>query len=336
MYFALHYISWKFTPLSGSEKLVLREVFTSVQDSGLLSEYIRTYVFASVHIQLLDRELIMEDGFLDKVEEDNTAVQTCVTQNNLRELKEIWDQWSNEVKQLFYSSYGDLPYLLDIKVDKHLFRARTRCWNPAYSCFTFEGGDLVPTVEEYMALLRCSKIQTDKVYSRAVNVPTFLKKLVNIFGKSEQWVAARIKQKGDSKCIPWKNLKDLILAHPDVKRKVDVTPVPAILAETFRSLNECWRTGEGRFIGCAQLLLAWFHSHFWRVDKVSYRVLSEDYSPLKEIVAILRWDDISEEKWMEILQNLQEEDIEWRAPWMLLDEILYRCGNFDWVPLLGI
>ncbi|MFQ6668920.1 hypothetical protein Gotur_034378 [Gossypium turneri] len=145
-----------------------------------------------------------------------------VTQNNLRELKEIWDQWSNEVKQLFYSSYGDLPYLLDIKVDKHLFRARTRCWNPAYSCFTFEGGDLVPTVEEYMALLRCSKIQTDKVYSRAVNVPTFLKKLVNIFGKSEQWVAARIKQKGDSKCIPWKNLKDLILAHPDVKRKVDV------------------------------------------------------------------------------------------------------------------
>ncbi|MFQ6643494.1 hypothetical protein Gotur_017449, partial [Gossypium turneri] len=39
---------------------------------------------------------------------------------------------------------------------------------------------------------------------------------------------------------------------------------------------------------------------------------------------------------MAILQNLQEEDIEWRAPWMLPDEILYRCGNFDWVPLLRI
>ncbi|MFQ6651894.1 hypothetical protein Gotur_024032 [Gossypium turneri] len=39
---------------------------------------------------------------------------------------------------------------------------------------------------------------------------------------------------------------------------------------------------------------------------------------------------------MAILQNLQEEDIEWRAPWLLPDEILYRCGNFDWVPLLGI
>ncbi|MFQ6667546.1 hypothetical protein Gotur_033520 [Gossypium turneri] len=47
-------------------------------------------------------------------------------------------------------------------------------------------------------------------------------------------------------------------------------------------------------------------------------------------------DDILEEKWMAILQNLREEDIEWRAPWLLPDEILYLCGDFDWVPLLGI
>ncbi|MFQ6652942.1 hypothetical protein Gotur_024582, partial [Gossypium turneri] len=169
-----------------------------------------------------------------------------------------------------------------------------------------------------MALLWCSKILVDKVYSKAVNASTFLKRLMSIMGMSEQWVTARIKQKGDSKCIPWKNLKDLILAHPDVRKKVDVfalsiyglvvfpkalehvdeaitnlfdrlekrvTPVPAILAETFRSLNACRRAGEGRFIGCAQLLLAWFHSHFWKVDKVSYWVFSESYSPLKEIVA---------------------------------------------------
>ncbi|MBA0635419.1 hypothetical protein Godav_005191 [Gossypium davidsonii] len=63
-----------------------------------------------------------------------------------------------------------------------------------------------------MAFLYCSKIQANRVYSRAVNVPTFLKKLVKITGMSKQWVAAWIKQKGDSKCIPWKNLRDLILA----------------------------------------------------------------------------------------------------------------------------
>ncbi|MBA0753621.1 hypothetical protein Gogos_005410 [Gossypium gossypioides] len=73
-----------------------------------------------------------------------------------------------------------------------------------------------------MGLLRCSKIQADRAYSKAINVPTFLKKLINITGMNEQWVAARIKQKGDNKCIPWKNLRDLILALPDTKKKVDV------------------------------------------------------------------------------------------------------------------
>ncbi|MBA0869443.1 hypothetical protein Goshw_028167 [Gossypium schwendimanii] len=45
-----------------------------------------------------------------------------------------------------------------------------------------------------MALLWCLKIQVERAYSRA----------------------------GDRKCIPWKNLKDIILEHPDTKKKVDV------------------------------------------------------------------------------------------------------------------
>ncbi|KAG8493303.1 hypothetical protein CXB51_010860 [Gossypium anomalum] len=72
------------------------------------------------------------------------------------------------------------------------------------------------------------------------------------------------------------------------------------------------------------------------MKKVSYRVFSENYSPLKELVATPKRDDITEENWMTILQNLEEENVEWRAPWMVPDEILYRCGDFDWVPLLGI
>ncbi|XP_012441930.1 uncharacterized protein LOC105766930 [Gossypium raimondii] len=284
-------------------------------------------------------------------------------------MKEILDQWDNATKQLFYFNYGDLPYLLSVKVDKYLFQTLAQFRNPAYNCFTFGKVDLVPTVEEYTTLLRCPKIQVNKAYSRATSVPTLLKKLINITGMSEQWVAARIQQKGGSKCVPWKSLRDLVLVHPNVKKRSDVfalgiyglvifpkalrhideavsdffdllskgvTPVPAILAETFKSLNACRRANEGRFIGCAQLLLAWFHSHFWKIKKVSYRVFSDSYSPLEELVATPRRDDISKEKWMAILQNLQDEDVEWRAPWLIPDEILYRCRDFDWVFLLGI
>ncbi|MBA0611667.1 hypothetical protein Godav_012335, partial [Gossypium davidsonii] len=98
----------------------------------------------------------------------------------------IWAQWDDEVKQLFYYNYSDLSYLLDIKVDEHLFRALAQFWNSAYSCFTFGKVDLVPIVEEYTVLLRCLRIQADKAYSRVVNAPTFLKKLMNITGMSEQ------------------------------------------------------------------------------------------------------------------------------------------------------
>ncbi|MBA0878922.1 hypothetical protein Goshw_002118, partial [Gossypium schwendimanii] len=62
------------------------------------------------------------------------------------------------------------------------------------SCFTFRKVDLVPTVEEYTILFRCPKIQADKAYSRAVNVPAFLKKLMSITMISEQWVEAWIEQ----------------------------------------------------------------------------------------------------------------------------------------------
>ncbi|MBA0756350.1 hypothetical protein Gogos_020645 [Gossypium gossypioides] len=148
---------------------------------------------------------------------------------------------------------------------------------------------------------------------------------MNITGMSEQWVVAWIKQKGDSKVDVFvlsiyglvvfpKALGHIDESVKDLFDRLDkrVTPVPAMLAETFRSLNVCQKAGEGRFIGCVQLLLVWFHSQFWKFDRVSYRVFSENYSPLKEI------------------------DIEWRAPWLLPDEILYRCGNFYWVPLLEI
>ncbi|XP_052873889.1 uncharacterized protein LOC108468585 [Gossypium arboreum] len=308
----------------------------------------------------------LTEGYTSELQE---FTRVNVAQNELQELRDIWARWDEETKQLFYQSYGDISYLLDIKVNKHLFRVMVQFWNFAYKCFTIGEVDLVPTVEEYTTLLRCLKVQVRKAYAKVFNGQTFTKKLINISRMSEPWVTAQIQQKGDSKCIHWENLRDLVLTHSDERKRVDIfalsiyglvifskalwhmdeavtdlfdrlekgiTLVPAILVETFRSLSTCRQTGGGQFIGCAQLLMVWFHGHFWKVDKVSYRVFAEGYSPLKEEAAIQRREDISKQKWMEILQNLKEGDIEWRAYWMVPDEIMYRCGNFDWVPLLGI
>ncbi|MBA0785143.1 hypothetical protein Gotri_025252, partial [Gossypium trilobum] len=130
-------------------------------------------------------------------------------------------QWDDEVKQLFYYNYGHLPYLLDIKVDEHLFRALAQFLNSAYSCFTFGEVDMVPTVEEYTALLRCPRIQVDKVYSRA---HPDTKKKVDVFALNiyELFI------------FP-KALGHIDEAVADLFDQLDrrVTPVPAILSETF-------------------------------------------------------------------------------------------------------
>ncbi|MFQ6657229.1 hypothetical protein Gotur_027001, partial [Gossypium turneri] len=200
---------------------------------------------AIVHIWSEKVQLEKGDSLAkDYVSELWNYTRISVTQNSLQELREIWDKWNDETKHLFYSNYGDLSYLLDVKVDEQLFRALAQYWNPAYSCFTFGKVDLVPTVEEYTALLHCPRLQVDKEYSRAAalgHVDEAVSDLFNRLGKG-------------------------------------VTPVPVILAEKFRSLNKCRRAGEGIFI----------------------------------------------------------DDVEWRAPWLIPDGILYRCGRFDWVSLLGI
>ncbi|MFQ6658640.1 hypothetical protein Gotur_027807 [Gossypium turneri] len=108
---------------------------------------------------------------------------------------------------------------------------------------------------------------------------------------------------------------NLILAHPNTRKKVDVFTLSIygliIFPKALGYVDE-------------------------KVDKVSYRVFSENYSLLEELAATPRRDDITEERWMAILKNLQDEDVEWKAPWMVPDKILYRCGNFDWVHLLRI
>ncbi|MFQ6655953.1 hypothetical protein Gotur_026268 [Gossypium turneri] len=126
----------------------------------------------------------------------------------------------------------------------------------------------------------------DRVYSRVVNVPTFSKKLMSITGMNVRKRLDVFALSIYGLVVFPKALGHVDEAVTDLFNRLDkrVTPIPKILAETFRSLSACRKTGEGRFIGCAQLLLAWFHSHFWKVDKVSYRVFSKNYSPLKDML----------------------------------------------------
>ncbi|MBA0785929.1 hypothetical protein Gotri_006794 [Gossypium trilobum] len=79
------------------------------------------------------------------------------------------------------------------------------------------------------------------------------------------------------------------MTHPDTKNKVDVFALSiyglVVFPKALRHVDKA------------------VTDLFDRLDKrvTPVLVFSENYSPLKEIVAIPRWDDISEEKYMTIL-----------------------------------
>ncbi|KAG8500522.1 hypothetical protein CXB51_002659 [Gossypium anomalum] len=234
-----------------------------------------------------------------------------VRQNNLEDLVGI-----------FTERYGDIAHLITIRVDEQLIQAMVRFWDPTYQCFTFNQEDMTPTIEEYAALLRIDNVQFGKIYVKEPKPITFKKKLVRLTDMTDAWAEKKIKKKNETFCIPWSSLRESVLSHPDILKRVNlfalaiyglvifarvlghlevavfdfferlkqgVNPIPTILAETFRSLSTCRRVGKGRFIGYAQLL-----------------------------------------------NNLRVEDITWRAPWIRPSVLLYKCGGQDWVPLLGL
>ncbi|KAG8497958.1 hypothetical protein CXB51_007352 [Gossypium anomalum] len=210
------------------------------------------FLMEELIIQTTEKNAVVRDWSLKtQKEKGDSLMEGCVS--NLPEHVTVNNQWDLDTRGIFTERYGDIANLIAINVDEQLIQAMVRFWDPTYQCFTFNQEDMTPTIEEYAALLRIDNI----------------------------------KKKNETSCIPWFSLRDLALNHPDVLKRVNlfalaiyglivfpkvlghievavvdffeklkqgINPVPTILVETFRSLSICRRKGEGRFIGCAQLL----------------------------------------------------------------------------------
>ncbi|KAG8479568.1 hypothetical protein CXB51_029346 [Gossypium anomalum] len=285
-------------------------------------------------IQTTEKNTVVRDWSLKILKEKgDSLVEGCIAnlpehvtvnvrQNNLEDLVRIWNQWDSDTNGIFTERYGDIANLIAINVDERLIQAMIRFWDPAYQCFTFNQEDMTPTIEEYAALLRIDNVHFYKIYVKEPKPMTFEKKLMRLTDMTDTWAEKQIKKKNETSCILWFSLRDLVLNHPDMLKRVNlfalaiyglivfpkvlghievavvdffeklkqgINPISTILAETFRSLSICKRKWEGRFIGCVQLL-----------------------------------------------NNLHAEDITWRAPWIRPSILLYKVGNQDWVPLLGL
>ncbi|KAG8474206.1 hypothetical protein CXB51_033536 [Gossypium anomalum] len=314
--------------------------------------------------QITEKNAVVRDWSLKtQREKGDSLVEGCVAnlpehitvnvcQNNLEDLVRVWNQWDSDTRGIFTERYGDIAHLITIRVDEQLIQAMVRFWDPAYQCFTFNQEDMTPTIEEYAALIRIDNVQFGKIYVKEPKPMTFKKKLVRLTDITDAWAKKQIKKKNETICIPWSSLRESVLSHPDILKRVNlfalaiyglvifprvlgylevavfdfferlkqgVNPVPTILAETFRSLNTCRRVGKGRFIGCAQLLNVWILNHFWKVERTPFHMFSKTFAPLEAYLKKEWPKEVTEQYWVSVFQNLRAEDI-----------------TQDWVPLLGL
>ena len=65
---------------------------------------------------------------------------------------------------MFSKKYGHIAELMYIPVNYFALRAIINFWDPAYGCFTFGSCDLLPTIEEYQAMLSMPEKEREIVY----------------------------------------------------------------------------------------------------------------------------------------------------------------------------
>ncbi|XP_057981272.1 uncharacterized protein LOC131166712 [Malania oleifera] len=299
----------------------------------------------------VDKESVIE--VLDRV---NLNIRS----NSLEELRVIWKGWSPQRRLKFSRLYGHIGFLLHVFVNLHVIEVLVEFWNPSYCCFTMDGVDMAPTIEEYTSLLHLAKLTTP--YKTYVQDPraSFVKELHDVIG-------VKIQKTEDTK-ITWPCLKRLLekedgeeaqmhmlalaiyglIIFPKEVGTIDqntisfvaqvkegINPIPGILAETFRSLHECQVKRHTRMRCCVPLLYVWIMSHLPCTPGSFRTTYSTLRIPLAEFETV-QWEKHANKfEWKSRLRHLVSRGLVWQAPWMGPSNVIYRCGNLPWVPLLG-
>ncbi|KAK8672413.1 hypothetical protein V6N13_110785 [Hibiscus sabdariffa] len=144
------------------------------------------------------------------------------------------------------------------------------------------GKDLIPTVEEYTELLRIPNVKEGRIYTKPEKACNRFEMFGQLVGRSVQWADGRFSKKGGSLCFPWYSITEIARTYHDPHKKAhilavaiyglvlfprtlgyidvnvfevfnqfqyEISPIPAIFAETFLSLNACRQLEGGCFRG---------------------------------------------------------------------------------------
>ena len=103
--------------------------------------------------------------------------------------------------------------LLPIEIDEQLLKAIILFWDPSYRCFTFNHEDLTRTVEKYVALLRISPPNPNKVFWKKSKKVPFRKKLAQMTNMDANVFIPITRLKGNNECVQCDFLERYIIKN---------------------------------------------------------------------------------------------------------------------------
>jgi len=103
--------------------------------------------------------------------------------------------------------------------------------------------------------------------------------------------------------------------------------VLAILANTYLAFTHCTEKKGKKLLCCLSTLYVWLINN---VFANNYKM----YCPIEEFkmcnVLVMNNQD-----WARLLVNLNERKVRWFSRWTERDEVIYQCGNYPYVLLMG-
>ncbi|XP_052723778.1 uncharacterized protein LOC108344405 [Vigna angularis] len=237
-------------------------------------------------------------------------------EGNMNGLRKLVKKMKSSQKDAFKKEYGNLLSLLEVKVQTSAITTLAQYYDPPLRCFTFQDFQLVPTVEEFEQIL---------------NIPLEGKAPYNYLGQY----------------VPILQLSRVMKVHPmkleskfTIKGKVRGLPQGYLKGYLHRlAEEENWET----FMDVLALLLYGvmlfpnvknFVDYAAMNAFVGYKERCEN--PVTAVLAECKSNLKGANEWAQLCASLNEDQIKWCVPWQRRSQIIYHCGRYPNVPLMGI
>ncbi|XP_027368372.1 uncharacterized protein LOC113874345 [Abrus precatorius] len=251
---------------------------------------------------------------------------------------------------------------MEVNVQEDAITALAQYYDFPLRCFTFQDFQLAPTLEEFEQILDLplEGQQPYRPMKHHASLPTIANVLRIHLAGLQQAYQEKHQNRGFTREFlerqmhnlaekeDWETFIDVlaltiygIVLFPKHDNFVDLAtidvflacknrsenPVPALLADVYCTLIFCHERKGKRIICCLPMLYIWLTAHVFKRP-------SEIKCPITDLLRFQIGQKNGQE-WANHLASLNEGHVRWHTPWQQSTTVVYHCGNYPNVPLMG-